>query len=173
MRIAADALAGSVYSPVGWATHYHADYVVPYWASTMAKNAVVGAHLFYRWAGSWGKAAAFVQKYARQEPNSGALKAQALAAFERRPAPDQAQQVAEIPGAEVEKAPPGRVSVRFNLATLTAARQAAAEAPHEEYVEKVAASDNLRWTLTGSAPDAPQKPLGRDSSSAPAKSNSN
>jgi spore germination cell wall hydrolase CwlJ-like protein len=172
-RIAEAALSGAVFAPVGLATHYHADYVVPYWASTMAKNAVVGAHLFYRWAGSWGKAAAFVQKYARQEPNSGALKAQALAAFESRPAPDQAQQVAEIPGAEVEKAPPGRVSVRFNLATLTAARQAAAEAPHEEYVEKVAASDNLRWTLTGSAPDAPQKPLGRDSSSAPAKSDSN
>ena len=34
-RIAEQALAGSVYVPVGWATHYHADYVVPYWAATM------------------------------------------------------------------------------------------------------------------------------------------
>jgi hypothetical protein len=139
----------------------------------MAKNAVVGAHLFYRWAGSWGKPAAFAQKYARQEPNSGALKAAALAAYASRPAPSQSQQVADIPGAEVEKAPPGRVSVRFNLATLTAARKAAAEAPHEEYVEKVAASENLRWTLTGSAPDAPQKPLGRDESYGPTNSTSN
>ena len=48
MRIAEAALAGSVYAPVGWATHYHADYVVPYWASTLSKNAVVGAHIFYR-----------------------------------------------------------------------------------------------------------------------------
>ena len=36
----------AVYAPVGWATHYHADYVVPYWASTLAKNAIVGAHIF-------------------------------------------------------------------------------------------------------------------------------
>jgi spore germination cell wall hydrolase CwlJ-like protein len=171
--IAEAALNGAVFAPVGLATHYHADYVVPYWASTMAKNAVIGAHLFYRWAGSWGKPAAFVQKYARQEPNSAALKATALAAFETRPAASQPQQVADIPGAEVEKAPPGRVSVRFNLATLTAARKAAADAPHEEYVEKVAASDNLRWTLTGSAPDAPQKPLGREESSGPTNSTTN
>ena len=50
---------GLVYAPVGWATHYHADYVLPTWASSMAKNAIVGAHLFYRWGGGWGQAAAF------------------------------------------------------------------------------------------------------------------
>jgi spore germination cell wall hydrolase CwlJ-like protein len=159
--IAEAALNGTVFAPVGLATHYHADYVVPYWASTMAKNAVVGAHLFYRWAGSWGKPAAFVQRYARQEPNSGALKTAALAAFASRPAMEQAQQVANIPGAELEKAPPGRIAMRFNLATMVAARKAADEAPHEDYVEKVGASENLRWSLGGSAPDAPQKPLGR------------
>jgi spore germination cell wall hydrolase CwlJ-like protein len=159
--IAEAALNGAVFGPVGLATHYHADYVVPYWASTMAKNAVVGAHLFYRWAGSWGKPAAFVQKYARQEPNAGVLKSAALAAFESRPPASQPEQLAQIPGAQLEKAPPGRIAVRFNLATLTAARKASDEAPHKPYVEQVAASENLRWTLTGSAPDAPQKPLGR------------
>ena len=51
-KVAEDALSGSVYAPVGWATHYHADYVVPTWAASMAKNAIVGAHLFYRWAGA-------------------------------------------------------------------------------------------------------------------------
>ena len=174
-QIAEAALNGAVYAPVGLATPYHADYVVPYWASTMAKNAVIGAHLFYRWAGSWGRPAAFVQKYARQEPDSGALRSAALAAFESRPATATAttEQVADIPGAQVEKAPPGRVAVRFNLATLTAARKAAAAAPHEEYVEKVAASENLRWTLTGSAPDAPQQPLGREPSYGPTKDNTN
>jgi spore germination cell wall hydrolase CwlJ-like protein len=99
-------LNGAVFGPVGLATHYHADYVVPYWASTMAKNAVIGAHLFYRWAGSWGKPAAFLQKYARQEPNVAALKSAAIAAFASRPAATQTQQVAGIPGAQVEKAPP-------------------------------------------------------------------
>jgi len=160
-QIAEAALTGTVFGPVGLATHYHADYVVPYWASTMAKNAVIGAHLFYRWAGSWGQAAAYTQSYARQEPNAGALKAAALAALAARPAMPQVDQAADIPGAEVEKAPPGRVAVRFNLATLAAAKKAANDAPHEDYVEKVAASDNLRWTLTGSAPEAPQKPLGQ------------
>ena len=46
--VAEAALAGYVYRPVGTATHYHADYVVPYWASTLAKSTVVGAHIFYR-----------------------------------------------------------------------------------------------------------------------------
>ncbi len=159
-RIAEAALGGAVFGPVGLATHYHADYVVPYWASTMAKNAVVGAHLFYRWAGGWGKPGAFVQKYAGQEPNSVALKAAALAALANRPVQDESQ-LANIPGAQVEEAPLGRVAIRFNLAS---ARKAVEEAPHQDYVEKVAASDNLRWTLSGSGvADSDQKPLGRPS----------
>src|SRR5204863_9597085 len=61
--VAQAALSGAVYAPVGWATHYHADYVVPYWSSTLAKNAIVGAHIFYRWAGGWGQPAAFIKSY--------------------------------------------------------------------------------------------------------------
>jgi spore germination cell wall hydrolase CwlJ-like protein len=169
-HIAEAALNGAVFGPVGWATHYHANYVVPYWASTMAKNAVVGAHLFYRWAGSWGRPSAFTQDYARQEPNAGALRTAALAAFESRPARVEGESIADIPGAEVEKAPAGRVAVRFKLAE---ARKAVQEAPHEDYVEKVAASDNLRWTLTGTAPDAPQKPLGSASATTAANEAAN
>jgi spore germination cell wall hydrolase CwlJ-like protein len=161
-RIAEAALKGAVFAPVGLATHYHADYVVPYWASTMAKNAVVGAHLFYRWAGGWGQASAFTQNYAGREPNAGALKSAALSALASRPATP-ATEIAEIPGAEVEQAGKGRVAVRFHL---DEARKAVEEAPHEAYVEKVAASDNLRWTLTGSRPEAPgQAPLGRSAPS--------
>jgi spore germination cell wall hydrolase CwlJ-like protein len=158
-RIAEAALNGAVFAPVGLATHYHADYVVPYWAATMAKNAVVGAHLFYRWAGGWGRASAFSQHYARREPSAGALRSAALAALASRPAQAQPTEVADIPGAVVEQASAGRVAVRFHLAE---ARKAVEEAPHEAYVEKVAASDNLRWTLTGSKPDSgSQAPLGR------------
>ena len=156
-RIAQAALNGAVFAPVGLATHYHADYVVPYWASTMAKNAVVGAHLFYRWAGSWGQASAFTSKYARQEPSAAALKASALAALASRPAVQEEKELAEIPGAEVQKAIGGRVNVRFNLAE---ARTAVDAAPHEDYVERVAASNNLRWSLSGGKPDAEQKPFG-------------
>lgn len=163
-RIAEAALSGAVFAPVGLATHYHADYVVPYWASTMAKNAIVGAHLFYRWAGGWGKPAAFIQKYARQEPSAGALKTAALAALGNRPT-EQIEEIANIPGAEIENAPAGRIAVRFNLADLAKARKAVEAAPHREYVETVAASDNLRWTLSGNATAADQKPLGRSSTS--------
>jgi hypothetical protein len=46
------------------ATHYHANYVVPYWASSLTKIAVVGAHIFYRWQGAWGRRLAFNQAYA-------------------------------------------------------------------------------------------------------------
>lgn len=65
--IALGALAGDVYAPVGWATHYHANYVVPYWASSLLKTAVVGAHLFYRWSGSSGQPLAFADRYAANE----------------------------------------------------------------------------------------------------------
>lgn len=163
MQIAEAALSGAVYAPVGWATHYHANYVLPVWAGTMAKNAVVGAHIFYRWPGAWGRPAAFTQKYARQEPDSSKLRMAALAAFASHPAVaanSAEQQAAAIPGAEVEKAPPGRVAMRFNLATLQAARKAAANAPHEDYVDKVDASQDLRWSLSGATPAA-EAPLGR------------
>lgn len=32
----------------GYATHYHADYVDPFWASKLKKTATVGTHIFYR-----------------------------------------------------------------------------------------------------------------------------
>ncbi|HET9811875.1 MAG TPA: cell wall hydrolase [Sphingomicrobium sp.] len=163
-KIAKAALNGTVFAPVGLATHYHADYVVPYWASTMAKNAVIGAHLFYRWAGGWGLPGAFVQHYARQEPSASALRSAALAAFESRPATTEAEEIAEIPGAQMEDAPAGRVAIRFNLEK---ARKAVSEAPHVDYVEEVAASDNLRWTLSGKTPETDQQPLGRAPSKAP------
>jgi hypothetical protein len=63
-RIATAALAGSVEGSVGMATHYHANWVVPYWAPRLDKIAAVGAHIFYRWPGLWGRRQAFTQRYA-------------------------------------------------------------------------------------------------------------
>ena len=157
-KVAEAALNGAVFGPVGLATHYHANYVVPYWASTLAKNAVIGAHLFYRWSGGWGKPAAFTQRYARQEPSSAGLKSTALAALANRPVQSEIQELADIPGAEVESTPSGRIAVRFDLA---AARKATEELKPIEYVEKMQASDNLRWTLSGAGAPADQKPLGK------------
>ena len=67
-RIAADALAGAVFTPVGHATHYHTLSVFPVWAPTLVKSAVIGNHVFYRLPGSAGAAAAFAQRYAGREP---------------------------------------------------------------------------------------------------------
>lgn len=57
--VATKALRGSVYKPVGWATHYHTDWVVPYWSSSLDKIAELHTHLFFRWTGWWGTGPAF------------------------------------------------------------------------------------------------------------------
>lgn len=67
-QVAEEALAGKVYAPVGWATHYHTNWVVPYWSSSLTKLANVGTHIFYRWEGGWGKPAAFRFAPGRVEP---------------------------------------------------------------------------------------------------------
>jgi len=47
-RRARQALAGYVYAPVGTSTHYHTDWVVPYWSGSLAKVAKIHSHIFYR-----------------------------------------------------------------------------------------------------------------------------
>ena len=164
LQVAQAALAGSVFAPVGWATHYHANYVVPYWAAAMAKNAAVGAHLFYRWAGSWGQPAVFSKAYAGREPSAAALRSAALAAVHIAPTQpgSLAAAIKDIPGAEPLKLAPSmrgnkRVAVRFNLVARTASEQA----QHEDYTKKFAASDNLKWSLSSDTVAENQQPLGR------------
>ncbi len=82
--IARLALNGSVYAPVGHATHYHTDWVVPYWSASLEKITEVHTHLFFRWAGWWGTPAAFTRGYAGVEPNIG-LMARLSAAFHADP----------------------------------------------------------------------------------------
>ena len=67
------ALAGYVYAPVGLATHYHTDWVVPYWSDSLEKITAVGTHLFFRWPGGWGKPAAFRQRSNGVEPGIGKM----------------------------------------------------------------------------------------------------
>ena len=67
-KVAERALAGHVALTVGTATHYHADYVRPWWAPTLARITQIGAHIFYRWKGAYGETAAFRQRYAGREP---------------------------------------------------------------------------------------------------------
>jgi spore germination cell wall hydrolase CwlJ-like protein len=67
-HVASDALNGKVYAPVGHATHYHADYVLPYWADSLDKSVQLGRHIFYRLKGNLGAGNAFRQRYAGVEP---------------------------------------------------------------------------------------------------------
>lgn len=65
--VARQALNGFVAKGVGSATHYHAQYVAPYWAPTLVKMKQIGAHIFYRWTGPWGEPPAFTGRYAGSE----------------------------------------------------------------------------------------------------------
>jgi hypothetical protein len=67
-RLAAEALSGATFAPVGLSTHYHANYVFPSWAPRLAKTATIGAHIFYRLPGQWGERHSFTDVYRGGEP---------------------------------------------------------------------------------------------------------
>jgi len=62
-EVAKAALSGHVEKSVGTATHYHADYVLPYWAYRLEKLYVEGRHIFYRFPGRAGRAEQFTARW--------------------------------------------------------------------------------------------------------------
>jgi spore germination cell wall hydrolase CwlJ-like protein len=74
-KIAEQALNGSVFAKVGYATHYHTDWVVPYWSASLDKIAEVHTHLFFRWTGWWGTPPAFRRAVSGAEPTVPQLSA--------------------------------------------------------------------------------------------------
>ncbi len=66
--VAEQALAGAVYKRLGYATHYHTDWVVPYWQASLDKVVAVHSHLFFRWTGWWGTPPAFNRQVSSAEP---------------------------------------------------------------------------------------------------------
>ena len=156
-EVAKAALAGFVQPAVGNATHYHANYVAPYWAPTLAKTAAIGAHIFYRWSGGWGLPGAFAQQYSGREGDPKALRFAALSVPHPIMVPKPLEPaVTKLAGVQVVENSGKRVRVLFT----PEARKAADEAKHVDYVERVAASDNLRWSLSAGAPQSAEKPLG-------------
>jgi len=161
-RVAEAALNGYVYAPVGWATHYHANYVVPYWASTLIKVGNVGAHIFYRWTGGWGRPPAFVTRYAGTEPVI-----RWRGGFGQPVGAEQAAagDLDAIAAAAAAKARLGSVD-SFANAVL---RRYEAPITHANATEIIAARANedpnltnsQRWSLTGQSDAPPQRPLGR------------
>ena len=159
-KVAQEALNGYVYAPVGYATHYHANYVVPYWASSLTKTAVEGAHIFYRWQGGWGRPAAFTDRWTARESDPKALRFAALNTprpIEPVEAPETAVEKLEEAGAKVIEGKYGRVRLLFT----PEAREAVEKVKVVPYVERSAASDNLRFALNGGAGAAPERPFGR------------
>jgi spore germination cell wall hydrolase CwlJ-like protein len=84
---AVEGLRGYVYAPVGTATHYHTDWVFPYWSPKLEKLARVETHLFFRWPGFWGRKAA-----ARMGYNGGEADFMAAA-----PTADASQSLSALP----------------------------------------------------------------------------
>lgn len=61
--VAVWAVTGHVATAVGTATHYHTDYVDPYWAPTLVEVSKIGQHIFYKWPGKAGTADALHDRY--------------------------------------------------------------------------------------------------------------
>jgi spore germination cell wall hydrolase CwlJ-like protein len=80
--IAEAALSGYVFAPVGLATHFHADYVHPWWAGAMRRAVTIGTHIFYRWPGQWGDPMTFSRPYQGWENRPPAARADGAAPAE-------------------------------------------------------------------------------------------
>lgn len=58
-NVASAALSGSVFAPVGNATHFHTTAVSPSWGASLVRVTQVGDHLFYRFGGRAGSSSSF------------------------------------------------------------------------------------------------------------------
>lgn len=67
-RIAASMMDGATFTKVGSATHYHTDWVHPYWSPSLVKLASVDSHLFFRWPGYWGSNSVLRKPVTGHEP---------------------------------------------------------------------------------------------------------
>lgn len=95
-RIAREALAGRVATEVGNSTNYHADYVIPYWAPSLAKLTQIGRHIFYGLRGAIGHRSAFRTPYDLSLENPPWSMPDAVPSPEESPLPDP---LADLPGA--------------------------------------------------------------------------
>jgi|GEM_PF-1059791 len=172
-QLAEEALAGYVHQPVGYSTHYHANYVVPYWASSLTKSANIGTHIFYRWQGGWGRPHAFTDRYAGREPS----------VLRRRTAPpplpgttpealadatDAAAAEAAAAAAAAAGLPPGAATGSvdsFQRAVLRRYEPLRRDTANAMIAERAQSDSTLsasqRWALTGSDSGPAQTPLGR------------
>jgi hypothetical protein len=127
-RIAEDALAGSVYRPVGLATHYHTLWVNPYWAGTLDHIGTIGAHRFYRNRGAGGQAGAFSNGYAGLEP---VVTGQTITSASVPAAADAASRPSITYDFGPARAASGKAGLKPSASPAAAAATAASAAPGE------------------------------------------
>jgi spore germination cell wall hydrolase CwlJ-like protein len=149
--VAARALSGSVFAPVGWATHYHTDWVVPYWSNTLVKTVQIGAHIFYRWQGRWGTAPAFTARYAAAEPSLTIPFGSAVTETVGAPAGVVPGEIATVTGAERPVLSSDRVLARATFTTGSVSNEDRTVAPDRS----VASSERPVFGAAG-APLAPR-----------------
>ena len=163
-EIAEAALAGYVYKPVGYATHYHTNWVVPYWSSSLVKAAQVGTHIFYRWTGGWGTPPAFRSRHPGSEPQIAAMRS--LTADPT----SLAEAVAAEDGTALASADPADDAAATSLDSFQRAVLRRYEPVQREGVAAVLATQTRsgdavaashRWALTGEGP-ATAAPLGKE-----------
>jgi spore germination cell wall hydrolase CwlJ-like protein len=163
--IAEAALGGYVHRPVGWATHYHANYVLPYWAPTLAKVATIGTHIFYRWDGGFARGRNAL-RYAGGEPNivwrggfgqpgRNAVTTVAGGAVDERDA------AAAAAAAEARQNEPSHSVDSFQRAVLRRYEVTTPQRARELNAQQVqGANPSQRWGFTGEG-GREQSPLGR------------
>jgi len=160
--VAEAALAGNVFKQVGWATHYHTNWVVPYWSASLVKAANIGTHIFYRWAGGWGRPGAFGRAAASVDPGPAAIRAAEAALAADSGAVDAAAALAASLAANPDSASSASVD-SFQRAVLRRYEPLSREVATEKAIARTGepASPSLRWALGGERPAGASPALGR------------
>lgn len=135
-NIAVAALNGYVMKKVGNATHYHADYVAPYWSPSLLKVSTIGAHIFYRWTGGWGQPGAFGGRYAGTE-TAGVQ----VAALERPSALEKVEIVQSKADTTIEE--PAPLKIEPPIVTAQVAVPSAADAARD--AQALVKAEDLDW----------------------------
>jgi spore germination cell wall hydrolase CwlJ-like protein len=163
-QIAEAALTGYVYQPVGWATHYHTNWVVPYWSSSLVKAALVGTHIFYRWTGSWGTGPAFRTRYAGIEPDVSKIKKVIEESPPLVPGEELLTDVATAEAAADGTVAPTSVD-SFHRAVLRRYEPAKPDGVAKVLAAQTRSGDAVaashRWALTGAGAGPKEAPLGK------------
>ena len=182
-KVAEEALAGKVYAPVGWATHYHTNWVVPYWSSSLTKLANVGTHIFYRWEGGWGRPGAFARAGSGSEPQFALMRrltsdpASLAAAEELAPEPvDEAAAAAALAAAKAGTLTADQTLPKTGIDSFQRAVLRRYEPMTKEAATAAAASrakqplsEATHWALSGVPKPAAAAPDARKDAETPAK----